>query len=151
MTLFLDFDGVLHPEYDRQAAPADVAFCHLPRFEAVMRDHPEVEIVISSTWREQFPLDDLRARFSPDIAARIVGATPITPRIDGKYLPARREGEILDWLRQAEREHEPWLALDDAAWQFQQHRDRLIACTWYVGFDDAAEAALRAVLAEDKA
>ena len=98
MILFLDFDGVLHPEYDRQAAPADVAFCHLPRFEAVMRDHPEVEIVISSTWREQFPLDDLRARFSPDIAARIVGATPITPRIDGKYLPARREGEILDWL-----------------------------------------------------
>ena len=151
MILFLDFDGVLHPEYDRQAAPADVAFCHLPRFEAVMRDHPEVEIVISSTWREQFPLDDLRARFSPDIAARIVGATPITPRIDGKYLPARREGEILDWLRQAERAHEPWLALDDAAWQFQQHRDRLIACTWYVGFDDAAEAALRAVLAEDKA
>ena len=42
MILFLDFDGVLHPEYDRQAAPADVAFCHLPRFEAVMREHPEV-------------------------------------------------------------------------------------------------------------
>ena len=151
MILFLDFDGVLHPEYDGQATPADVVFCHLSRFEAVMRDHPEVEIVISSTWREQFPLDDLRARFSPDIAARIVGATPITPRIDGKYLPARREGEILDWLRHAERDHEPWLALDDAAWQFQRHRDRLIACTWYVGFDDAAEAALRAVLAEDKA
>ncbi|WP_205895069.1 HAD domain-containing protein [Metapseudomonas otitidis] len=56
MILFLDFDGVLHPEYDGQATPADVVFCHLPRFEAVMRDHPEVEIVISSTWREQFPL-----------------------------------------------------------------------------------------------
>lgn len=111
-----------------------------------MRDHPEVEIVISSTWREQFPLDDLRARFSLDIAARIIGATPVTPRIDGKYMPARREGEILDWLRQSRREHEPWLALDDAAWQFQQHRDRLIACTWYVGFDDAAEAALRTQL-----
>ena len=148
MILFLDFDGVLHPEYDGQATPADVAFCHLPRFEAVMRDHPEVEIVISSTWREQFPLDDLRARFSSDIAARIVGATPITPRIDGKYLPARREGEILDWLRQAGREHEAWLALDDAAWQFQQHRSRLIACTWYVGLDDTAKAALRTLLAE---
>ncbi len=35
----------------------------------------------------------------------------------------------------------------DAAWKFQRHRDRLIACTWYVGFDDAAEAALRALLA----
>ncbi|EOB7986418.1 HAD domain-containing protein [Pseudomonas aeruginosa] len=146
MILFLDFDGVLHPEYDGQATPADVVFCHLPRFEAVMRDHPEVEIVISSTWREQFLLDDLRARFSPDIAARIIGATPVTPRIDGKYMPARREGEILDWLRQSGRKHEPWLALDDAAWQFQQHRARLVACTWYVGFDGAAEAALRTQL-----
>ena len=94
MILFLDFDGVLHPEYDGQATPADVVFCHLPRFEAVMRDYPEVEIVISSMWREQFPLDALRARFSPDIAGRIIGATPVTPRIDGKYMLARREGEI---------------------------------------------------------
>jgi hypothetical protein len=49
-------------------------------------------------------------------------------------------------LRQAEREHEQWLALDDAAWQFQQHRNRLVACTRYIGFDDAAEAALRKIL-----
>ncbi len=116
MILFLDFDGVLHPEYDGQATPADVtAFCHLPRFEAVMRDHPDVEIVINSAWREHFPLDALRARFSPNIAARIIGATPVTPRLDGKYTPASREGEILDWLAAADRAHEPWLALDDAA------------------------------------
>ena len=148
MILFLDFDGVLHPEHDGKPTPADRVFCHLPRFEAIMRDHPEVEIVISSTWREQFPLDALRARFSPDIAARVIGATPITPRIDGKYAPARREGEILDWLTQAGREREPWLALDDAAWRFQHRRDRLIACTWYIGLDDAAELALRARLGE---
>ena len=151
MVLFLDFDGVLHPEHDGEPTPADRVFCHLPRFEAVMRDFPEVEIVISSMWREQFPLDELRARFSRDIAARIIGATPVTPRLDDKYMPARREGEILEWLAAAGRESAPWLAIDDAEWQFQQHRDRLIACTWYVGFDDAAEAALRAVLAEDKA
>ena len=44
--MFLDFDGVLHPEYDGQATPADIVFCHLPRFEGVMRDYPKVEIVI---------------------------------------------------------------------------------------------------------
>lgn len=96
MILFLDFDGVLHPEYDGQATPADIVFCHLPRFEGVMRDYPKVEIVISSMWREQFPLAALRARFSPDIAARSIGTTPVTPRIDVQYLPARRETEILD-------------------------------------------------------
>jgi hypothetical protein len=147
MILFLDFDGVLHPEHDGEPTPAKRVFCHLPRFEAVMRDFPAVEIVISSMWREQFSLDALRARFSPDIAARIIGATPLTPRVDGKYMPARREGEILDWLTAAGRTHEPWLAMDDATWQFQQHRDRLIACTWYGGMDDTAEATLRAKLA----
>lgn len=78
MILFLDFDGVLHPEYDGQATPADVVFCHLPRFEAVMRDHPEVEIVISSMWREQFPLDALL-----DQLPRFLALVPRSGKADG--------------------------------------------------------------------
>ena len=143
MILFLDFDGVLHPEQDREPTPAEEIFCHLPRFEAVMREFPTVEIVISSMWRYQFTLDQLRARFSPDIAARIIGTTPQTERIDEEYRPARREGEILDWLAAAGRNNETWIALDDAIWQFQQHRDMLVECVWYVGFDDQTAARLR--------
>lgn len=146
MLIFLDFDGVLHPEHDNEPTPAEDIFCHLPRFEAVMREFPMVEIVISSMWRYQFTFDQLRARFSPDIAARIIGTTPQTERIDGKYLPARREGEILGWLAATGRNDEPWIALDDAAWQFAQHRDRLVACTWHVGFDDQAAMLLRTEL-----
>jgi len=37
MILSLDFDCVLHPQYEKQRVPADVVFCNLPRFEAVMR------------------------------------------------------------------------------------------------------------------
>lgn len=146
MILFLDFDGVLHPEYEGQAVPIEVVFCHLHRFETIMRDHPDVEIVISSTWREQFALDALRARFSSDIAARIIGATPMISRGEDQYLAARRESEILAWLERAGRQDEPWLALDDAAWQFARHRDHLVACTRYSGLDDKAEASLRAKL-----
>lgn len=47
MILFLDFDGVLHTEHDDGPTPDESVFCHLPRFEAVMRDFPTVEIVIS--------------------------------------------------------------------------------------------------------
>ncbi len=146
MILFLDFDGVLHPEHEREPTPAEQVFCHLPRFEAVMRDFPAVEIVISSMWRYEFTLNELRKRFSPDIAARIVGMTPESERMDG-YLPARREGEILDWIIANSREGVPWVALDDAEWQFQQHRERLVACAWYVGLDEGAEIRLRAALA----
>lgn len=145
MIIFLDFDGVLHPRYDGAWVPPEQAFCHLPRLEAVLRDFPSVDLVISSEWRKQFPLDALRARFSPDIAARIVGATPVAAASAhaGHYVPARREAEILQWLDSAGRAAEPWLALDDAFWQFDRHRDRVIVCAARTGFDGAVEAVLR--------
>jgi hypothetical protein len=46
---FLDFDGVLHPQYEHEPVPTELAFCHLARFEAILREFPSVEIVISST------------------------------------------------------------------------------------------------------
>ena len=147
MILFLDFDGVLHPEYDDRAMPEDEAFCHLPRFEAIMRDFPAVEIVISSMWRYLLPLEALRERFSEDIRARIIGATPLIEREEGKYLPARREGEILQWLTENNRQAEEWIALDDATWQFPIHRSRVIGCVHFRGFDDEAADVLRTRLA----
>lgn len=148
MILFLDFDGVLHPQYDGEPTPVSEIFCHLPRFKSVMRDFPFVDIVISSTWRNQFTLEELRSRFSPDIAVRIIGVTPQIECADGDYLPVRREDEILEWLERAGRSCTPWIALDDAAWQFKKHRDRLVACTWYVGLNDEVELKLRSALAD---
>lgn len=143
MILFLDFDGVLHPEYDGMAVPKEVAFCHLPRFEAIMRDFPAVEIVISSMWRYYFPLESLRERFSEDIRARIIGTTPLVEREEDKYLPARREGEILQWLAENARQDQDWIAIDDATWQFPTHRSRVIGCVHFKGFDDEAADVLR--------
>lgn len=37
MLMFLDFDGVLRPQYDGEPTPADRVFCHLPSFEAIIR------------------------------------------------------------------------------------------------------------------
>ena len=76
-----------------------------------MRDFPYVRIVVSSTWRHQFTLDQLRARFSSDIAVRIIGVTPGVERVEGRYLPAQREDEILKWLAQNECEGVQWVAL----------------------------------------
>lgn len=110
-----------------------------------MRVFPEVEIVISSTWREQFSLSALRARFSTDIAARIIGITPVFPA-EHPPMVEQREWEIIEWLSTHGRRHEPWIALDDASWQFKSHRDQLIACVGHVGLDEAAESKLRVAL-----
>lgn len=138
MILFLDIDGVLHPDPPQP----DQRLRSLPRLVEILRDFPLVEIVISSLWREHLSLDQLRDLFPVDLRERIIDVTPIAQRIDG-WLPARREGEILEWLETAGRIDEPWLAMDDAGWQFTQHRDRLIECVFYDGLDDRIEALLR--------
>lgn len=138
--LFLDFDGVLHPQYDGQPTPADELFCHARRFEVVLRDFPTVEIVISSMWRYHFTLIQLRSHFADDIQSRIIDTTLL---YDGNPLRAQREQEILDWLAITGREGEPWVAIDDASSQFHRHEIQLVACRWYEGFNDEAEATLR--------
>jgi hypothetical protein len=149
--LFLDIDGVLHPAHADEPTPTAQLFCHLPRFETIIRDFPPVKIVISSMWRYHFSLNELRTRFSPDIAARIIDTTAKDVSLwqcAETQIPAyRREREILDWLTATGNEITPWIALDDAVWQFNTHRDRLVACTWYRGIDDVAEAKLRVLLA----
>jgi hypothetical protein len=141
MILFLDIDGVLHPDPPQP----DQRFRSLPRLVAVLRDHPHVEIVISSLWREQLSLDQLREFFPADIAARIIGTTPLTSRVEG-YAPARREGEIVDWLESQGRTGEPWIAIDDQSWQFTRHKERLVSCAFYDGLDERVETILRGKL-----
>jgi hypothetical protein len=136
--LFLDIDGVLHPDPPQP----DQRLRSLPRLVSVLRDFPLVEVVISSLWRENLSLDQLRELFPLDLRERIIDVTPIAERVDG-WLTARREGEILDWLQASGRIDDPWIALDDQGWQFSQHRDRLVECVFYNGLDDRVEAILR--------
>jgi hypothetical protein len=107
--LFLDFDGVLHPEGEDHVLNGGADFCFLPRLEALLREFPQVKIVISSSWREQLLYKTLLKPFSSDIRARILGATPHS----GFGLPPpyrKREGEILACLQIREVVDEPWVA-----------------------------------------
>jgi hypothetical protein len=129
--LFLDFDGVLHPE---GCAERD-HFCYLPNFAAVLRvadpDH-QVPIVISSLWRHHCSLQYIRSYFPEDIAGQIVGVTP--------YMTDQQAREVQDWgpyggeqSRTCHRQREiamwmnarapqgRWLAIDDRAAYF--HKD----------------------------
>jgi len=132
--LFLDFDGVLHP-FDRP----DGVFTLLADFERVMRDYPGVDIVISSAWRETHTVDELRQLFSPDIAQRIIGATPVF--FDPQ--PHVRESEILDWLHSAGRSGEAWIAIDDTDWFFSTECANLLLVDPNTGFNSSSEQELR--------
>ena len=143
MILFLDFDGVLHPE---PCYRDEELFCRRDLFESVVRDFPQLEIVISSTWRANRDLETLQGFFSPDVARCIVGVTPSFRDLQelvgviGWYL---RHVEIEGWLRQQQRAHEPWIALDDRAYWFKPFIPNLVQCDGNTGLDEQVAETLR--------
>lgn len=142
MILFLDFDGVLHPEGEGHLPSDGMEFCFLPRLEQLLRQFSDVDVVISSAWRVRLPYEALVAPFAEDIRSRIIGVTP-TRSTGRTYSYAHRESEILAWLEQNGASGQQWVALDDAEWQFDNHKDRLVVCGSFSGFDEIAEADLR--------
>ena len=94
-----------------------------------------MQIVISSTWRQQFGMQQLRAFFSADIAPRIVGITPTYPA-DGPPRMHIREWEILEWLQQHHASNRPWVALDDSQGDFRDYRHRVVFCQPWEGLSE---------------
>jgi hypothetical protein len=107
-----------------------------------MHDFPNWKIVISSSWREEFSLETMQGFFTPNIASRIVGTTPVLP--SSRY---EREEEIRQYLYATGQQSAPWIALDDAAHSFFD-KANLILCLPEIGFDEDAAKKLRAALVQ---
>jgi hypothetical protein len=117
--LFLDFDGVTHPD----PCEVDQLFVNLPLIEEVLRQFKACKIVISSSWRVVHPLDEMREYFAADMQSRVIGVTPHASQ--GKetldLVPScERQWECEAWLRneqvwlpQNRRLGAPWIAIDD--------------------------------------
>jgi hypothetical protein len=133
--LFLDFDGVLHPA----GCDTSTYFCHREQLEAVLREHPNVALVIASTWRHAYPLNELKRHFSPDIAGRIVGKTPTWETEDDEHIRYR---EILKFLENPKVAGLQWIALDDSAFEFPPDCGQLVLCESSRGFDAQTAALL---------
>lgn len=137
--LFLDFDGVLnrivsggyqppHPRIDPELA-ARVARC---------ADDWDLNVVVSSSWREDHSLDGLRdiilAAGVPTLAARLVGATPVYEKVPKqKYL---RAFEVRDWLVKHALPQTPYAIVDDAA-RHNFPAERFVHVDGKAGFTDA--------------
>ena len=128
MILFLDFDGVLRPTGCEQGV-----LPLLPKLEELLREYPSIDVVVSSSWREDCDLPSLQANFSPDIALRVIGATPVLNYTDHHYV---RQEEICSWLSENNRGHEAWVAIDDDDLLFAPDHPSLIVVNSEKGIDD---------------
>lgn len=121
--LFLDFDGVLHPA----TGDSVPEFSKASALARAMHGYA-CGIVISSTWRLHYPLDELKDFLPAGLAERVIGTTGDDPRSH-----FARHDSILAWL--AQEEAVDWRALDDAAAEFREG-GHLIACNPEVGLED---------------
>jgi hypothetical protein len=132
MIVFLDAERVLPERRDLQS------------LDAVLQDYPAVSVVITSGQRAAHSLDALRAPFSRDVAARIVGVTPAIAIEGPADRPGSRHREILLYLD--ERPARRWVALDADETLFPEACENLILCD--NGFDMFASMELQSKLLE---
>lgn len=140
--LFLDFDGVVHPEpcYD-----ASLHFCFLWRIEAVLEDFQDLQIVISSTWRESRSLQQLKEIFESKYQHRVIGVTPSWKDIPQvlDVVGYQRQAEIEGWLRASNEPWRPWVAVDDKPYLFKPFLSSLVKTNPVTGYDETTDRRLR--------
>lgn len=119
-TLYLDFDGVLHPMSRAEFGP----FTRLGLLEELLVARP-VQIVISSSWRMHHDMDELR-RLVGRLGPQVVDATG--PTVLGQYARHREILEHAQWSGILN-----WRALDDSFFEFPEDEERLIWCDPRVG------------------
>lgn len=139
--LFLDFDGVLHPLglqlLDKRyvngkpvARPYQVEFfCWVPLLAQWLQAHPDVCLVIHSSWRASHSEQALAEYLGP-LKSRCLGAT--SSELD-KY------PSILAWLADHP-EVTSHRILDDALQEFPQDPadESFVACDWQLGISEVA-------------
>lgn len=127
MILFLDFDGVLHPETVEQE---NGLFCCCTQLWAVLEAVPAVEVVFTTTWRRKRRVEELVHLVTEGggehLASRFIGATPEALRNEFSDTYRSREVECLAWLYGNGQPWREWVAVDDIAYWFSFPQPRLV-------------------------
>lgn len=133
--VYLDFDGVLHPEFvymNPEKGPfldPDIVghqlFEHTQLLAELLAPHPDVRLVLSTSWVVIFGFERALQHLPPELRARVIGATFQSEmnRYDWGQMP--RGYQILTDVRR--RLPRQWMAVDDDAKDWPAaHKKRLI-------------------------
>lgn len=104
--MFLDFDGVCHPV---SGCPPFHPAC-MEVLSSTQDDYPNIQVVISFSWREEKSIPELKGYMGPLIGVRIIGVTPV---IDEPFMHHVRYHEVQAYLQETTQASVPCLALDD--------------------------------------
>jgi hypothetical protein len=141
LIVFLDFDGVLHPDPCRD----EQLFEHAPRLTHALEEFPEASVVLSTSWRTFLNFEQLIVPLEASLRRRVIGVTPRFAEFSAApgLVPYRRHAECVQWLAENGMQDAPWIALDDRPSWFEPYCENLVTCDALVGFDDVAAGRLR--------
>lgn len=160
--LFLDFDGVLHPPevHNTPDGPELLThgklFMHARHLEDTLGYHPEVKIVLSTSWVSRMGYEVTLSYMPAKLRASVVGTTWRESQQVGTYSfdsqdRMTRFQQI--WSYVYSHQIKNWLALDDLHSNTEQwpseHKNHLILCNGALGLgDQEVQAALNTALLE---
>lgn len=129
--------------------------CQLPLIEGVLFEHPGVKIVISSSWREHYELDDMRELFDSTMRDRVIGVTPVFERFPdlwptGTAPEYERQWECELWMDENRHHGSRWLAIDDRPNWFSPDCQNLLVTNPEFGFMPDDQVTLRKMLGDRK-
>jgi hypothetical protein len=123
--IFLDFDGVLHEA--RGDLEEAQYFQWVPILAELIAPHPDVHVVVHSSWRHMHTAEELRS-FMRCLEGCYLGALP----------PGPRERAIREYLRQVPHVRD-YLVIDDTPGEFSRIRGRrLLICDPRTGLSSPA-------------
>lgn len=152
MVIFLDFDGVFHPnrtvigQHGPKLLGNGSLFMWSSQLVNLLADHPHVQIVLSTSWVRYMPIDQVRAFLPAPIQRRIIGSTwhsiLYEPEFN-KNLPltywndATRYQQVRRWVNVHRVRR--WVAIDDdtEGW-LDDDRPNLVQTDSKTGLSDAA-------------
>lgn len=146
MILFLDFDGVLHPDdvYLTRVGPRlrseGQLFMWAGILDDILHDFPDVKLVLSTSWVRHLGYAKARKRLPASLASKVVGSTWHSSMV-------KDMGSVV-WWDQASRYEQiaryctragiiDWIALDDDAHQWNADSSwRLVLTDSVLGLSD---------------
>ncbi len=146
--LYVDFDGVLHPEsvylLHRRGpqlldAPGHVLFEHCGLLEEVLLPYADLRIVLSTSWVRCYrgSVRRVSRRLTAWLQARVLGATYHSAMDPVEFATAPRGMQI--WSDVLRRKPTDWLALDDDYLHWPTWcRDRLVCTDPLLGISEPA-------------
>lgn len=123
----LDFDGVVHPAMEGDYRMSVTHFGWLPHLQRLLDPHPDVVLLVHSTWRHQYNVEELRLLLGDVLGPRVVAAAPPgNDRSQAIQAWAGEQTEALDML-----------VLDDAPDEFPETMDfKMVVCNPARGLSD---------------